>query len=393
MRDLGSLRDLALRDLKTLRSPEGYLRAGRPRYFSYFSRDAFISAWQALSFDAGIAADTLRFAGRYQARGTEDWRSDAERGMLPHQVFLHGERMPILTRVFWGRTYYGSIDATPLFVILANQLWKTKKDAVLPLLAALESNIIEALSWIDRRLRLDGFLIYQKKNPFGHTHQGWRDGWRNRIGIPAPVALLDAQAYAYAALWMGAELVRHVFRKEKFASTLIHDAYELRRRFDVSFWWQDEQTYFFALAGKNLEPVERITPEPAMALFSGIIPVMRRKQVAAKVFGKELWTPFGVRSLSVKDARFRADSYFDGSIWPWYNWLIRKGLLWNRFYSEAERIRSALLYAVLRRGEIPETYAVYPDNLSRPARIPEVNPVQAWSLGAVLDMTPSNGQE
>lgn len=383
------MRDLALRDLEALRASDGYLRAGFPDYFSYFSRDAFIDAWQTLAFDPGIAAATLRFASRHQARGTEDWRSDAERGMVPHQVFLPEERIPLAIRIFWGRQYYGSVDATPFFVILANRLWKRRKDVVWPLLMDLQPNILEALLWILRRVKSDGFLVYQKRNPFGHTHQGWRDGYRNRVGIKTPVALADVQAYACAALWMGAEIVRSVYRKEAFARTLIHEAYKLRMRFEADFWWEDEQAYFFALAGKNLEPVERITPEPAMALFSGIIPQRHLKQVVAKTFGKELWTPCGIRSLSTRDTRFRADSYFDGSIWPWYNWLIWKGLLWNKFYGEAERVRRALLYAVSRLGEIPEAYAVYPEYPSVPVHIEGVNSAQAWSLGAILDMTAS----
>jgi glycogen debranching enzyme len=211
------------------------------------------------------------------------------------------------------------------------------------------------------------------------------------IRIPPPVALVDVQAYTYAALCGGAELFEALFENKRYSEFLREQAEELRARFD-RFWWQEESTYAFSLAGKEFRPVKRVTPDPGMCLFSGIVPEKLVPKVVSRLFQPDLWTPYGLRSLSNRDPNFRADSYHLGAVWPWQNWLIWLGLRKFGFIKEADAIQEALFKAFLALGSIPEAFAVScdPPYKIRPIR---ANPVQAWSSGALLAMLAANKGE
>lgn len=387
--DIGELRQKLVLDLERLRSPYGYLRAGWPHFKTYFSRDAFLSAWQLLGYDPGIAFGTLRFATHFQGKVSRPM-TEEEPGKMPHQVFLTGlDRIPVLNRIFWGLRYYGSVDATPLFLILLTDYARYNAKEARGFLEEFEANVRAAFDWILNRLDRDGWLVYRKHYAFGLTHQGWRDGWRNRIKLPVPVALADVQAYAYAAMAAGIWLFRNVYDDMTYAMRLAHAAGDLAGRFHAAFRWPEEDYYYFALAGEELRPVRRITPEPAMAIFSGIIPDELIPAVVRRAFQPDLATPFGIRTLSARDPLFRSDSYFLGSVWPWINWLIWLGLVRYGFGDEARATHRMMLDAALALGGAPEVYEVTaPDDgtLEKLRVIPDVNPVQAWSVGALLAM-------
>jgi glycogen debranching enzyme len=386
--DIESLRRKLVEDLELLTSPFGYLRAGWPHFHTFFARDAFVAAWQLLRHDPNVASNTLRFAVHFQGTVRHPL-TEEEPGKMPHQVFLSPDRIPIFPRIFWGRRYYGSIDSTPLFLILLIEFMRHDPDRAIRFVRDIETNVRAAFGWLVDRLDEEGWLVYRKHYVFGLTHQGWRDGWRNRIKIPTPVALLDVQAYAYAALMGGVELFRNVYADAAYAVRLNRVAADLRERFNEAFWWPEEEYYVFALAGEGFRQVRRITPEPAMAIFSGIVPDERIPAVVRRVLRSDIATPFGIRTLSDRDARFRSDSYFLGSVWPWTNWMVWKGLLMHGFLKEADQIRNALISAAMKLGGAFETYEVTAPAggvAGEPRIIPGVNPIQAWSAAGILDM-------
>lgn len=378
-------------DVLRLRAAEGYLRAGWPRFFSYFTRDACIAAWQLLDLDREIARDTLVFAAGTQGMRF-DWRNGEEPGKIAHQACGKGDRAFFPDRLgmwFYGSRQYFSIDTTPLWVILMHRWWEREGDAAVPLVRNLRPNLIEALTWIIARLRRDSFLVYRRRNPLWFSHQGWRDGFRNRLKMPTTAALADVQAYAYAALRGGAELLVRCFGSRS-ASYLENEAEELRVRFNERFWWPEEGTYVFALAGRELEQVRRMAPDPGMCLFSGIIPDDRVASVVERLFQPDLWTPYGFRSLAKSEALFRPDSYHLGSVWPFQSWLIWEGLKQYdarpEFRVRRMEIRNAMLGAHRALGCIPECFKVSAEHRCLPSLLPNANPIQAWSVCALLAM-------
>jgi len=378
----------ALSDIEFLRSPEGYLRAGYPRFFSYFTRDACISAWQMLGMRPDIARDTLLFAARHAQGAQFSRRSGEEPGKFCHQAYGSADLPTLgdkLGMIFYGPRQYFAIDTTPLFVILAHRYWKRLGEAAVPVILELRANLASALAWLTTHLRQDGFLVYRKRNPFGFSHQGWRDGIRNSIKMSTTAALVDVQAYAYAALRAGAELFEALFENRRYGLFLENEAAELRMRFE-RFWWPEAGTYVFALAGRELAQVKRVTPDPGMCLFSGIIPDDKVPQVVERIFRPDLWTPYGLRSLGVNEELFRSDSYHNGSVWPWQNWLIWKGLRAYGILPESNKIRDAMLRAYFALCCMPETYGVRSRIPLAPFLMPNANPIQAWSAGAILDM-------
>lgn len=379
------------RDVERLRAAEGYLRAGWPRFFSYFSRDACIAAWQLLDVMPRIARDALVFAAGTQG-ARFDWRNGEEPGKISHQAYGRGETPSFWDALFYGPRQYFAVDVTALWLILAHRYWKREGEAAVPVLRQLQPNLTAGLTWLLARIRRDGFLVYRKVNPLGFTHQGWRDGWRNHIKIRTPVALVDVQAYAYAALRGGAELAAECFAQSRFGTSYLEDEAEaLWYRFNERFWWPEEGTYAFALAGTHLEQVRRIVPEPGMCLFSGIVPEHRIPGVVNRLFRQDLWTPYGLRSLSGRDPLFRPDSYHNGSVWPWQNWLVWLGLRSSGYTAKAHAIRDAMRTAFLALDGMPEAFAVTADGLA-PYRM-NANPVQAWSACALLAMLIADGGE
>jgi glycogen debranching enzyme len=369
-------------EIEFLRAPEGYLRAGWPRYYSFFGRDAFLSSLQLLSFDPEIALCSLSFSARFQGKDFVK-RTGEEPGKIVHQVYGSKDKARFLDILAYGKKNYFSVDSTPLWIILAHRYWKNgyRKDVML----ALKDSIFSALSWLMNRIRKDTFLVYDKSHILGFTHQGWRDGILDNLDIPLPVALADAQAYAYAAFRGGAELVLECFGEKELAVNLLREAEKLKRLFNVCFWWRQEQTYAFAISGSECLQVRRVVPDIGACLFSGIISEDRIPYIVERIFMPDLWTKYGFRSLAIWDKLFREDSYHSGSIWPWQNWIIWLGLKELGYEDRAEMVRSAMLSAFEKLNCIPEAFGVSLDE-EIIFKLKRANPIQAWSAGALLSM-------
>ena len=384
--DANSVRARLHEDLDRLRSAEGYLRAGAPRYATLFGRDSLISAWQSLSFDPPIAAATLRVLATFQGR-TVNTKSEEQPGKI-----LHEHRPDAGSRAElpdWDFPYYGSVDSTLLFLIVASEYARKTDDA--RLVTDLWPALVAAHHWIGAYGDIDGdgFVEYERKNPHGLYHQGWKDGSENHLSIDPPVAMVEVQGYAYAAHRAFASLAEGVGDAE-IAGSAEAAADRLRHRLNEDFWMDDRGFFAFALDGRK-RMRRAITSNPGHLLLCGAVESPRIPTVVARLFRDDLWTPYGVRTHATTEPDFDPMSYHLGTVWPHDNWFLYRGLLAANRRAEAHRVREALLLAYGELGRIPELYAVVNDklvDLSAPVSNAKVkaNPLQAWAIAGLLDM-------
>jgi glycogen debranching enzyme len=373
-------------DLNRLKAPEGYLFAGAPRYKTLFGRDSLISAWQLIPTDPSIALATLRILASYQGRAN-DARSEEEPGKI-----LHEHRFDVASQAEqpnWKFPYYGSVDSTLLFLIVAWEYVHQTGDV--RMVTDLWPAIVSAYRWVlaQSDLDRDGFIAYQRKNPHGLFHQGWKDGSEDHLRIQPPVALVEVQGYAYAAHRAFASLAK-THGESDSAAAAAELAERLRGRLNEVFWMQDRG--FFGLGLDGSKQLRRaVTSNPGHLLVCGAVEQRRIDSTIARFFRDDLWTAYGVRTHATSEPDFDPRSYHRGSIWPHDNWFLYRGLLAAGRKDEANRIREALLNAYRELGRIPELYAVVDAELvdlstGPPGATVRANPLQAWASAGLLDM-------
>ena len=377
------VRGRLLEDLDRLRSPEGYLYAGSPRYHTLFGRDALISGWQTLARDPSIARATLHTLAELQGKQTNALREE-EPGKILHEHRSDPASQAELSH--WGFPYFGSVDSTPVFLILAGRYQRRTGDTAF--LHDLWPNLTAAYGWI--KMTEDaggGYLRYERKNPYGLFHQGWKDGSQDHLRIRPPVAIVEAQGYAYSAYREFSVLARQQDAMD-FAIEAELRALSLQRRFNEDFWVQSKG-FALGLDGAGL-PRNVPTSNPGHLLFTGILRADRISPLVDRLFEEDLWTPFGIRTHSASAPDFDPFGYHTGSVWPHDNWLIAEGLRATGHWDEANRVRGALLRAYERLGRIPEFYAVVDDeivDLVDPANgSARANPLQAWAIAGLLEL-------
>ena len=268
-----SLLKTGIGDFHALQIPDGnehIIAAGIPWFATIFGRDSIIAAYQSLSLNSQLAVDTLRVLARYQGKEYNDWR-DEEPGKILHE-YRDGEMTRDGEMPFGP--YYGSIDATPLFLILLSETFNWTADE--QLVEELLPNAYAALEWIDKYGDLDGdgFVEYKRRSPKGLINQGWKDSWdanMHRDGTIAkpPIALCEVQGYVYDAKYRMSSLLR-TFGDVKTADRLKREAAELARRFDRAFWMPSRGFYAMALDADK-KPLEVIASNPGHLLFTRII--------------------------------------------------------------------------------------------------------------------------
>jgi glycogen debranching enzyme len=319
-------------------TPQGrYPYAGTPWYSTTFGRDGLITALQMLWFDPTVARGVLRRLANYQAK-TDDPAVDAQPGKILHE--MRSGEMAALNEIPFG-LYYGSVDATPLFVLLACLYAERTGDV--ETLAEMWPNIEAALRWIDGPgdPDQDGFVEYLRASEHGLANQGWKDSHDavfHADGRTAKghIALAEVQGYVFAAKQIAARWARRLGHT-RTASRLDSDSKQLAKRFEAAFWCPEIETYALALDGEK-EPCRVRTSNAGQLLFTGILAPDRAATVANGLLQPQFFSGWGIRTLARGAARYNPMSYHNGSIWPHDNALIALGLARYGLKRPVERI-------------------------------------------------------
>jgi glycogen debranching enzyme len=394
----GSWDDLAhsfrqsVADLSSLRMDEdprlpGQLpAAGMPWFMTVFGRDTLITCLQTLLFGPELAQNALHVLAELQAQD-DDPEADAEPGKIVHEV-RHGKGAEA-----WFPRYFGTVDATPLYLILLSEVWRWTDDA--GLVRDLRAPALRALEWIDRYGDRDGdgFVEYERRSSRGLVNQSWKDSGDSQLFhdghmAATPIAPCEVQGYVYDAKLRLAQLAREVWRERELADRLEREAEELRRRFDEAFWCEARGGYYALALDADKQRVDSLTSNIGHLLWSGIVPPERVDAIVDQLMGEELWSGWGVRTMSAGDAGFNPLAYHNGTVWPHDNSLIAWGLARYGRWPEAQRIVRRLLNASSYFDhQLPEVFAGFTRTETPfPIPYPTAARPQAWAAGAPVLM-------
>ena len=382
-----SLIDLAALRFRPLKSLSYSLpAAGLPWFMALFGRDSLITAYQALPFQPHLARTTLEALTAWQAKDFDDFR-DAEPGKILHELRL-GELTMLGERPH--SPYYGTHDATPLYLILLDEYERWAGDATF--VRSLKPAAMEALEWIERHGDRDGdgYLEYQTRSMEGLVNQCWKDSWNSILfndGTIArgPIATCEIQGYAYDARVRMARLAREVWEDPQLADRLERDATALRDRFNRDYWIEARGQYALALDGEKRQ-VDAMSSNVGHLLWSGIVPNDRAALMAKRLMSPEMFTGWGIRTMSVNDAGYNPIEYHDGTVWPHDTAFVAEGM---RRYGHREQA-SHLALMLIQAAEafeyrLPEVFAGFArDETGEPVEYPTASRPQAWAAGAPL---------
>ncbi len=383
-----SLIDLAALRFTPITMPQHALpAAGLPWFMTMFGRDSILTSLEAISFTPELAATTLRALGEQQGSRIDDFREE-DPGRILHEMRF-GEMTAFEERP--TSPYYGSADATPLYVVLLDEYERWTGDT--QLVRELEYEARAALRWIDEYADLqgNGYISYQRRNETtGLENQGWKDSWdaiSYRDGtLPGfPRATCELQGYAYDAKVRGARLARHIWHDSAFATALETEAADLKRRFNRDFWIADGGYFAVAIEADGRQ-VDSLTSNIGHLLWSGIVDKSKARRVVDHLMGERLYSGWGIRTLAMGEGRFNPIGYHVGTVWPFDNAFIAWGLRRYGFKKEAARVAEGILHAArFFDGRLPEAFGGYPRTMTKyPVRYPTACVPQAWSTGAPL---------
>ncbi|MET3205049.1 UNVERIFIED_ORG: glycogen debranching enzyme [Arthrobacter sp. UYEF13] len=373
--DLGALR------IEDPKHPDRVVvAAGAPWFMTLFGRDSLWASQMALPVDPSLALGTLQTLADRQGT-VVDPMSEEEPGKILHEV-----RLDVSSGLSLGgkSTYYGSVDATPLFVDVLGAVsrWGFAKDTI----AALLPHADRALDWIrdygDKDG--DGFVEYQRLNPQGLINQGWKDSWDGinfadgTLAEP-PIALCEVQAYVYAA-YLARAWMAYDAGDADLADGLAERAAQLKKQFNEQFWLPELGYYAVALDGKK-QKVDACASNMGHCLWLGLIDEDKAPMVVEHLMSPEMFSGWGVRTLASDMGAYNPASYHNGSVWPHDNAIIQAGLVRYGFVAEAQRISTALLEAAeYSGGRLPELFCGFSrDHFAEPVPYPTACSPQAWA--------------
>jgi glycogen debranching enzyme len=378
--DLGSLR---LFDETRRRRP--VIAAGAPWFMTLFGRDALWTSYMALPVDPTLALGVLDALAELQGEDVEA-RTEEEPGRIMHETRFNGANTLALEG---GRTYYGSVDATPLFVVVLGELirWglpRTEIERLLP-------HADRALAWIDDfgDRDGDGYVEYLRANPRGLANQGWKDSWdavRHRDGslAAAPIALCEVQGYVYAAYLARARLADLV-GDEARANRFRRKALLLKQAFNRDFWIDDLGWFAMGL-DRDKHPIGALASNMGHCLWAGIVDEARVDRVIEHLTGPAMWTGWGLRTMAGSEVAYDATSYHCGTVWPHDSAIITAGIAAAGKTAEAEPLVLGLLAAADHwNGRLPELFlGLSRDDVAAPVSYPTSCSPQAWSAASPL---------
>lgn len=359
--------------------------AGAPWFMTVFGRDSLLTAWMTLLADPRLAEGVLTTLARFQGED-EVATTEEQPGKILHEMRFGSAAGASLRG---GDVYFGSVDATPLFVMLLGELrrWDLADDVVARLLPHADRALDWIAGWGDRDG--DGYVEYRRLSPDGLANQGWKDSWdavRHLDGTLAdgPIALCEAQAYVYAAYVARAHFAREAGDAPTFARYRTMAA-DLRRRFNEDFWLEEEGWFALGLDGDK-RPIGALTSNVGHCLWTGIVAPEKAAAVAARLVGDGMWSGWGIRTLSSSMRAFNPVSYHNGSVWPHDNALCAAGLARYGFVEEAHRVIAGQVDAAAAfGGRLPELFAGFDRSRpGRPASYPTSCSPQAWAAASPL---------
>jgi glycogen debranching enzyme len=381
-----SVLDLAaLRVAGRFRDHDYVLPAGLPWFMTLFGRDTIITALEALWEGPELARGALWLLAGLQGRNVDGFR-DEEPGKILHEI-RQGE-LTVLGEMPYS-PYYGTIDATPLWIILLSEYWRFSGDD--EFVRSLWVNAVAAVEWIDRYGDRDGdgYVEYQTRSPQGLGNQCWKDSWdgiRFADGdLPyLPIATAETQGYVYDAKLRMAELAEGPMGQAEVASRLRREAKDLRDRFERDYWSEERGGYFVVGLDGDKRQIDSVTSNMGHLLWSGIVSEDRARIVAGHLFSDDMFSGWGVRTMSRQHAGYNPIGYHVGTVWPHDNTIVAMGLARYGCRDEANRIITAQLEAAGFTGNrLPEAFAGYDRSVARfPVPYPTACSPQAWATGA-----------
>jgi glycogen debranching enzyme len=377
----------AMRDLRALRTPTEHgdvVAAGIPWFVAPFGRDALVTCHQTLMLNPDITRTTLKVLASFQADEVDTWR-DAEPGKILHEL-RQGELAR--ARIIPHSPYYGSVDSTPLWLLLLGTYYRWTDD--LAFCRELLPNVERALHWIDQYGDLDGdgFLEYRRSSPRGLENQGWKDSHDSVVHADGkiaegPIALAEVQAYTYLAKLRIADMYEALGRSDQ-AVVLRSQAGTLRARFNERFWVESEQYFAEALDGEKRQ-VGSVTSNPAHGLYCDVVDADRAQLMARRLLAPDMFSGWGIRTMSKSSVAYNPMSYHNGSVWPHDNAFIGAGLKRYGHARATNRLATALFDMAVTVDDmrLPELFCGFTRRSpNRPVAYPVACSPQAWASGA-----------